>query len=113
MGGPMMGISQWSLDTPLIKGTSGILAWTSPSPVIEYPCIRCSRCVEHCPMGLVPTHLAKYVRFDNLTEAEKWGILDCVECGCCQYICPSNISLVHWMRLGKNKIASLKRKKSA
>ena len=113
MGGPMMGISQWSLDTPLIKGTSGILAWTSPSPGVEYPCIRCSRCVEHCPMGLVPTRLAKYVRFDNLIEAEKWGILDCVECGCCQYICPSNISLVHWMRLGKNKIASLKRKKSA
>lgn len=113
MGGPMMGISQWSLDTPLIKGTSGILAWTSPSPGIEYPCIRCSRCVDHCPTGLVPTQLAKYVRFDNLTEAEKWGILDCVECGCCQYICPSNISLVHWMRLGKNKIASLKRKKSA
>ena len=113
MGGPMMGISQWSLDTPLIKGTSGILAWTSPSPSIEYPCIRCSRCVEHCPMGLVPTQLAKYIRYDNLTDAEKWGILDCVECGCCQYICPSKIPLVHWIRLGKDKIASLKRKKSA
>ncbi|UCC39400.1 MAG: electron transport complex subunit RsxC [Candidatus Aminicenantes bacterium] len=113
MGGPMMGISQWSLDTPVIKGTSGILAWTSPAACVEYPCIRCSRCVEHCPNGLVPTQLAKYVRFDDLAEAEKWGILDCVECGCCQYICPSRIPLVHWMRLGKNKIASLKRKKSA
>jgi electron transport complex protein RnfC len=113
MGGPMMGISQWSLDTPLIKGTSGLLAWTSSPPAIEYPCIRCGRCVEHCPMGLVPTQLAKYIRYDNLTDAEKWGILDCVECGCCQYICPSRIPLVHWMRLGKNKIASLKRKKSA
>lgn len=113
MGGPMMGISQWSLDTPVIKGTSGILAWTSHAPGVEYPCIRCSRCVEHCPMGLIPTQLAKYVRFDNLADAEKWGILDCVECGCCQYICPSRIPLVHWIRLGKNKVASLKRKKSA
>ncbi len=64
-------------------------------------------------MGLVPTQLAKYARFDNLTDAENWGILDCVECGCCQYICPSKIPLVHWMRLGKNRIAGLKQKKSA
>jgi electron transport complex protein RnfC len=113
MGGPMMGISQWSLDTPVIKGTSGILAWPPAPAGVEYPCIRCSRCVEHCPMGLVPTQLAKYIRFDNLAEAEKWGTLDCVECGCCQYICPSKIPLVHWIRLGKDRIAGLKRKKSA
>jgi len=113
MGGPMMGITQWSLEVPVIKGTSGILAWPAPKPVLEYPCIRCGRCIEHCPMVLVPTQLAKYVKFDNLTEAENWGILDCVECGSCQYICPSKIPLVHWMRLGKNKIVSLKKKKSA
>lgn len=113
MGGPMMGIAQWSLEVPVVKGTSGILAWTGRSPQFEYSCIRCGRCVEHCPMSLVPTRLAKYVKYDKLSEAESWGILDCVECGCCQYLCPSNILLVHWMRLGKNKIMSLKRKKSA
>ena len=113
MGGPMMGITQWSLEVPVIKGTSGILAWPAPKPGLEYPCIRCGRCIEHCPMVLVPTQLAKYAKFDNLTEAENWGILDCVECGSCQYICPSKIPLVHWMRLGKNKIVSLKKKKSA
>ncbi len=113
MGGPMMGITQWSLDVPVIKGTSGILAWAAPHPSLEYTCIRCGRCVENCPMTLVPTQLAKYVKFDNLTAAEKWGVLDCVECGCCQYICPSKIPLVHWMRLGKNRITSLKQKKSA
>jgi electron transport complex protein RnfC len=113
MGGPMMGLSQWALDAPVIKGTSGILAWASPKPVTEFTCIRCSRCVEHCPMGLVPTQLMKYVKYDQLTEAEDWGALDCVECGSCQYCCPAKIQLVHWIRLGKNQIMSQKRKKSA
>lgn len=111
MGGPIMGIAQWSLDVPIIKGTSGILAWASPPPSLEYICIRCSRCVAHCPMSLVPTQLMKYVKYDNLAKAENWGILDCVECGCCQYICPAKIPLVHWLRIGKNKISSEKRKK--
>ena len=113
MGGPMMGISQWSLDVPVVKATSGILAWDSPPPFLEYTCIRCSRCVGHCPMRLVPTQLMKFVKYENLTLAETWGILDCVECGSCQYVCPSKIPLVHWIRWGKNKVAELKRKKSA
>ena len=113
MGGPMMGLSQWALDAPVIKGTSGVLAWTSPKPVAEFACIRCGRCVEHCPMGLVPTQLMKYVKYDQLTGAEDWGALDCVECGSCQYSCPAKIPLVHWIRLGKNQIMSQKRKKSA
>jgi electron transport complex protein RnfC len=112
MGGPMMGLAQWTLEVPVVKGTSGILAWEAPRLQPELPCIRCGRCVEHCPMGLVPTHLAKCVKFDNLAEAEKWGVLDCVECGCCQYSCPSKIPLVHWIRLGKNRVASMKRKES-
>jgi electron transport complex protein RnfC len=113
MGGPMMGLSQWSLEVPVVKGTSGILAWQTSAVPKEYPCIRCGRCVEKCPMFLVPTQLAKFVKFDKLTEAENWGVTDCVECGCCQYVCPSKIPLVHWIRLGKNKVLSLKRKKSA
>ena len=111
MGGPMMGVAQWSLNTPIIKGTSGLLAWRTPPFSVEYPCIRCCRCIEHCPMGLVPTQLMKFVKFELLNEAETWGILDCVECGCCQYSCPAKIVLVHWIRLGKNKITSLKRQK--
>lgn len=113
MGGPMMGVAQWSLETPIIKGTSGLLAWKVPLSYFEYSCIRCGRCVEHCPMGLVPSQLMKFVKFDNLTEAENWGILDCVECGSCQYFCPAKILLVHWIRLGKNKIISLRQKKKA
>ena len=113
MGGPMMGLVQWTPEVPVVKGTSGILAWKAPGPGTEYSCIRCGRCIDHCPMVLVPTQLAKYVQFDKLTEAERWGLMDCVECGSCQYICPSKIPLVHWMRLGKNKVMRLKQKKSA
>jgi len=113
MGGPMMGLSQWSLDIPIIKGTSGLLAWRYLPSEREHPCIRCGRCVDHCPMGLLPTHLAKLVQYEKWADAEKWGVLDCVECGCCQYVCPSKIPLVHWMRVGKNKIVRAKRKKSA
>ncbi|MGD8539063.1 MAG: electron transport complex subunit RsxC [Candidatus Aminicenantes bacterium] len=110
MGGPMMGLSQWTAEVPVVKGTSGILAWTAAAPPMEHSCIRCSRCVDHCPMGLVPTQLVKYVKYGYLFEAEDWGILDCVECGSCQYICPAAIPLVHWMRLGKSQVMELKRK---
>jgi len=113
MGGPMMGLAQWTPEVPVIKGTSGILVWTAAGPPFEHNCIRCSRCVTHCPMHLVPTQLMKYVRYGHMQEAESWGIMDCVECGCCQYICPANIPLVHWMRLGKSRIISLKRQKKA
>jgi len=113
MGGPMMGLSQWTLEIPVIKGTSGILVWKAKKPPKEFACVQCSRCVDHCPMGLVPTQLMKKVKYDLLDDAEAWGILDCVECGSCQYLCPANIPLVHWLRLGKNKIISSKRKKSA
>jgi Na+-translocating ferredoxin:NAD+ oxidoreductase subunit C len=110
MGGPMMGIPQWNLDTPVIKGTSGLVAWKEDGLPRESPCISCGRCVDHCPMGLVPTRLMNYSKHGLYEEAEKWGVLDCVECGCCQYICPSKIPLVHWIRLGKNTVASIKRK---
>jgi electron transport complex protein RnfC len=113
MGGPMMGLSQWSPEVPVVKGTSGILAWTAAGPPMEHNCIRCSRCTDHCPMQLVPTQLMKYVKYEFLSDAENWGIMDCVECGSCQYICPAAIPLVHWIRLGKNQIMELKRKKSA
>ncbi len=108
-----MGLSQWALDIPVIKGTSGILAWAAPKSTPEFACIRCGRCVEHCPMDLMPTQLMKYVKYEQSSEAENWGALDCVECGSCQYSCPAKIPLVHWIRLGKNQIMRQKQKKSA
>jgi len=113
MGGPMMGIAQWDLDTPVIKCTSGLVAWREGGPAPEFPCINCSRCVEHCPMNLVPTRLMNYSRHGLYQDAEKWGVLDCVECGCCEYVCPSKIPLVQWIRLGKHTVAGLKRKEKS
>jgi len=113
LGGPMMGLAQSSLDVPVIKGTSGVVALGEAWLEEELPCIRCGRCVDHCPMRLVPTQIVKFIQAEKWDEAEAWGALDCVECGCCQYSCPSKIRLVHWIRVGKNFIIKLKRKKSA
>jgi len=113
LGGPMMGLAQWSLEIPVIKGTSGIIALEATPPEEELSCIRCGRCVAHCPMRLVPTQIVKFIQAEKWPEAEAWGALDCVECGCCHFVCPSRIRLVHWIRLGKNTITKLKRKKSA
>ena len=113
MGGPMMGLSQWTSDVPVIKGTSGILSWAARLSTVEHNCIQCARCVNHCPMNLLPTQLMKFSQYNHLKEAEDWGILDCVECGCCQYECPAKIPLVHWIRLGKNSVMINKKKASA
>ncbi len=112
-GGPMMGLAQSTLESPVIKSTTGILAFDAGTPEAELACIRCARCVDHCPMGLVPTRLARLAQFAMSEAAEKWGTMDCIECGCCQYVCPSRIPLLSWIRLGKNRIAALKSGKSA
>jgi len=112
-GGPMMGLAQSTLESPVIKSTTGILAFDAGPPEAELACIRCARCVDHCPMRLVPTRLARLAQFAMFEAAEKWGTMDCIECGCCQYICPSRIPLLSWIRLGKNRIAALKSGKSA
>jgi len=111
MGGPMMGVAQWSLDVPVIKATSGIIALTYIPKDHEQPCIRCGRCAEHCPMGLIPNQLMRLTKFGEIEEADKWGILNCVECGCCGFVCPANIPLVHWIRTGKNKVSLLRKQK--
>jgi len=103
MGGPMMGMPQKNLDVPVMKGTSGILALTSvfQEKVQEYPCIRCSRCLEACPMFLNPTRLAQVARAERVDLLPKYHVMDCFECASCSYICPSNIPLVQWIRMGK------------
>ncbi|HMA62403.1 MAG TPA: electron transport complex subunit RsxC [bacterium] len=105
-GGPMMGIAQHSVDVPVIKGTSGILALTEAmvSDQREFPCIRCASCVEACPMGLVPTRIASLIEYDKINMAEEMGALSCVECGSCAYVCPSNIPLVQRIKIGKQLI---------
>jgi electron transport complex protein RnfC len=112
LGGPMMGMAQKSLDVPIIKGSSGILCLDRATsvPFREFPCIRCGRCVEACPIFLNPTRLAQLVRAERLDDLEAHHLLGCFECAACSYACPSRIPLVQWMRLGK---ALLRRRREA
>ena len=113
-GGPMMGLAQGDLSAPAIKGTGGLLCLSARAVALraEQACIRCGTCVKNCPMGLVPTTIAQYVKNEMIDEAEKIGALDCIECGCCAYGCPSAIPLVQYIRVGKGEILT-RRKKAA
>jgi len=110
-GGPMMGIALSDMDAPVIKGTSGILVLAQDeinrSP--ERACIRCSRCVDVCPMNLLPTEIMRLARAARWGELTGFNITDCIECGCCEYACPSKIQLVHLLKLGKLKRLQMER----
>ena len=113
MGGPMMGMPQKSLDVPVMKGTSGIIALTSvfQERVQEYPCIKCGRCVDACPMFLNPTRLAQLARFERIDSLMEYHLMDCFECASCSFSCPSNIPLVQWIRIGKALVREAQSKK--
>lgn len=104
-GGPMMGIAQYSLEVPVVKGTSGIVVQTPEEMALaaEQPCIRCSRCVDSCPVFLEPYHIAQLVKVGRWEAVDDYHIMNCMECGCCAYVCPANIPLVQYIKLGKAK----------
>ncbi|GAB2587030.1 electron transport complex subunit RsxC [Nitrincola alkalisediminis] len=106
MGGPMMGIELPDLHVPIIKGSSAILALTEPeiSHQQSSPCVRCSRCVRACPMGLMPLEMAANIRSGDLKRANTLGLSDCVGCGACSYICPSSIPLTHLFNYAKGEL---------
>ena len=111
MGGPMMGLPLSSLDVPVIKGTSGLLALTRDEVPARRAgnCIRCGRCVRACPMGLLPATLALYAQHRLYDRAEDIDAMACVECGSCAYLCPAAIPLVQHIRLAKSRIAAARR----
>jgi electron transport complex protein RnfC len=103
MGGPMMGVTIADIDAPVLKGTSGILAFTENETAWpkEYTCIRCARCLEACSLFLNPSRLGKLSRAARHGEALDYHVMDCMECGACSYACPSAIPLVHLIRISK------------
>ncbi|HEX6203924.1 MAG TPA: electron transport complex subunit RsxC [Thermoanaerobaculia bacterium] len=114
MGGPMMGAPLASLDVPVMKGTSGLLAFTAAEARLphEYTCIRCGRCVDACPQLLNPSRLAKLARAGRWEEMERWFVADCVECGSCSFACPSGIPIVQLIRVAKSALRDQKAKAS-
>ncbi|MDO5562576.1 MAG: electron transport complex subunit RsxC [Synergistaceae bacterium] len=114
-GGPMMGLTLRSIDIPVVKGTSGILALTKDSAHLaeESACIRCGRCVAACPMGIVPNVLNKLVLMRDYKTFEEKGGLNCIECGSCTYVCPANRHLTQSCRDGKTTVMALRRKAAA
>ena len=77
MGGPMMGVAQTSLQVPVVKGTSGFVFLSNLYEKKEYPCIRCRRCIDACPMRLFPTMLGKFSEYQAFDEARDQRVLDC------------------------------------
>lgn len=112
-GGPMMGQPLPSLDAPVVKGMSGILALTA-AEINAQPasaCIRCGSCVTICPCGLVPVEMAAFIRKDKFDDAARLGVMDCVSCGSCSWVCPSHIPLVHYFNYAKGMINAQEREK--
>ncbi len=110
-GGPMMGLSVYSLDIPVHKSTSGLLL-LGPGEISQFssePCIRCGRCVDACPMNLLPGTLSVEIENERFDLAEEDHAFDCIECGCCAYVCPSHRPLVQHLRRAKSEILARRR----
>ena len=105
-GGPMMGFAQKSFDVPVSKNTSGILLLPK-SQAVNYRsanCIRCGRCVQGCPMHLMPCAIAAAVESYKFDIAQQNHVMDCLECGACAYVCPAKRPLVQHNRRAKAEI---------
>lgn len=112
MGGPMMGIAQYSLDHPAVKGLSGLLCMTKKEaePPVVQKCMKCGKCVEACPVHLLPLYIQQRALRGLVDEAQELHALDCIECGSCSYVCPAKRPLVEAIRLAKRGIRAKEQK---
>lgn len=110
MGGPMMGLALVDDSLPVLKQNNAILAFSKDDADLPNPtaCIRCGRCIQSCPMKLMPVLLEKYVNLKNVEELKKLHINNCMECGSCAFNCPAYRPLVQAIRLGKNILKNSK-----
>jgi len=114
-GGPMMGIAQFSVDVPVIKGTSGILVLSEEEARLPKAsnCIRCGKCVGVCPMNLMPMHLGASALASRFEQAETLHAMDCIECGSCSFVCPAKRPLVDSIRVAKREILEKRKKQQS
>lgn len=105
-GGPMMGVAQYDLAVPVMKGSNAvtILGNKNRYSVDQPRCIRCGRCIYACPMKLMPVLMYKALMTGDPEEMRRVNLMDCIECGCCAYSCPASIPLVLAFRAGKHKL---------
>jgi len=111
VGGPMTGWAQKDLSAPVVKGTSGVLILTEEEAAYaaELDCVGCGKCLDACPMFLEPNLIVKYVKRGQYDLAEKFGAPDCFECGCCSFVCPSQIKHVQYVRKAKAELQAAKK----
>ena len=114
-GGPMMGMALSTLDVPCTKTFSSLLCFSKDQVKASQPgpCIRCGRCVDVCPAGLMPTRLSEIADHGDFALFDHLGGCECVECGCCSYICPAKRRLTQSMKTGRREALALRRKKKA
>jgi len=115
LGGPMMGISHFSTEVPIIKGGGGFLLLNENEIDISEikDCIRCGKCVNACPMRLLPLMIANASVNGDFDKAEQHNAMDCIECGACSYVCPSKRALVSNIRVAKKEILTNRKQKAA
>ncbi|MEA5074079.1 MAG: electron transport complex subunit RsxC [Eubacterium aggregans] len=111
-GGPMMGVTLFQTDVPVMKGTSGILCLSHEAASISEPsnCIRCGKCASVCPIHLQPLYLSAYSLKESWEKCEVYHALDCIECGSCAYTCPAKRTLVSDIRVAKRQIMAARKK---
>ena len=112
-GGPMMGAAQYDLAVPVIKASNAvtILGVRNKYVVEQSRCIRCGKCIDACPMGLMPVLMYKSTYTSDPEEMKSVHMLDCIECGCCAYTCPASVPLVLAFRAAKQRIRDAAAKK--
>jgi len=112
LGGPMMGVAQYTDAFPAMKNTSGVLVLSEKDAKIPEAsnCIKCGKCVSVCPSFLEPIQIASYSNLHNLKRAEEFGAVDCIECGSCSFICPAKRPLLQSIRIAKQAIIAERRK---
>ena len=112
MGGPMMGLSIYDDTLPVLKQNNAILAFDEKDATLLEPsaCIRCGRCVEVCPMGLMPVEIAREYGRQNWDVLKKLHVDTCIECGCCSFSCPAKRVLVQSIRLAKAQLREMEKR---